>query len=222
LHLAARGLNASRSTFDNPGVPTPTRSRHEHDCGNAPRRCARPLGDPRRSPLRRPFCHRRHRHAQWRAGLESLAGQGDRLLLEVEPSRQNQHRLDHRGPRRLLLPLVPGRPATDDPPPRGRGRLLTAVTTIGGAIYATLAFAALALNAGIRTMSDDTFHHTVYRGLIRAADDASYMIHATGGAGASAMIFAATIAGMRARPIPGWAGWLGILAGLLALFSIIF
>jgi hypothetical protein len=104
----------------------------------------------------------------------------------------------------------------------GRDGFLTAVTTIGGAIYATLAFAALALNAGIRTMSDDTFHHTVYPGLIHAADDASYMMHATGGAGASAMIFAATIAGMRAQAIPGWAGWLGILAGLLALFSIIF
>jgi hypothetical protein len=104
----------------------------------------------------------------------------------------------------------------------GGDGFLTTVTTIGGAIYATLAFAALALNAGIRTMSDDTFHHTVYPGLIHAADDASYMMHATGGAGASAMIFAATIAGMRARAIPGWAGWLGILAGLLALFSIIF
>ena len=104
----------------------------------------------------------------------------------------------------------------------GEDGFLTAVTTIGGAIYATLAFGALALNAGIRTMSDDTFHHTVYPGLIHAADDASYMMHATGGAGASAMILAATIAGMRARAIPGWAGWLGILAGLLALFSIIF
>jgi hypothetical protein len=48
------------------------------------------------------------------------------------------------------------------------------------------------------------------------------MMHATGGAGASAMILAATIAGMRARAIPGWAGWLGILAGLLALLSITF
>jgi len=104
----------------------------------------------------------------------------------------------------------------------GGDGFLTALTTIGGAIYATLAFAALALHAGIRTMSDDTFHHTVYPGLIHAADDASYMMHATGGAGASAMIFAATIAGMRARAIPSWAGWLGILAGIFALFSIIF
>jgi hypothetical protein len=104
----------------------------------------------------------------------------------------------------------------------GGDGFLTTLTTVGGAIYATLAFAAVALNAGIRTMSDDTFHHTVYPGLIHAADDASYMLHATGGAGAAAMIIAATVAGMRARAIPGWAGWLGILAGILALFSIIF
>jgi hypothetical protein len=104
----------------------------------------------------------------------------------------------------------------------GGDGFLTGLTTIGGAIYATLAFAAVALNVGIRTMSDDTFHHTVFPGLIHAADDASYVLHATGGAGASAMIIAATVAGMRARAIPGWAGWLGILAGILALFSIIF
>ena len=104
----------------------------------------------------------------------------------------------------------------------GEDGFLTALTTIGGAIYATLAFAALAVNTGIRTMSDDTYHHTVYPGLIHAADDASYVMHATGGAGASAMIIAATLAAMRAAVVPKWAGWLGVTAGILALFSIIF
>ena len=104
----------------------------------------------------------------------------------------------------------------------GDDGFLTALTTIGGAIYATLAFAAIAINVGIRTMSDDTYHHTVYPGLIHAADDASYVLHATGGAGASAMIIAATLAAMRAAVIPKWAGWLGIIAGILALGSIIF
>jgi len=104
----------------------------------------------------------------------------------------------------------------------GEDGFLTALTTIGGAIYATLAFAALAVNTGIRTMSDDTYHHTVYPGLIHAADDTSYVMHATGGAGASAMIIAATLAAMRAAVVPKWAGWLGVAAGILALFSIIF
>ena len=104
----------------------------------------------------------------------------------------------------------------------GEDGFLTTLTTIGGTVYATLAFAALAVNMGIRTMSDDTFHHVVYPGLIHAADDASYILHATGGAGASAMILAATIAGMRAAAVPTWAGWLGVLAGILALASIAF
>jgi hypothetical protein len=36
------------------------------------------------------------------------------------------------------------------------------------------------------------------------------------------MIIAATLALMRARLIPTWAGWVGILLGILALASIIF
>src|SRR6266702_3236715 len=104
----------------------------------------------------------------------------------------------------------------------GDDGFLTALTTIGGAIYATLAFAAIAINVGIRTMSDDTYHHTVYPGLIHAAHDASYVLHATGGAGASAMIIAASLAALRGAVVPSWAGWLGVVAGILALASIIF
>jgi hypothetical protein len=104
----------------------------------------------------------------------------------------------------------------------GEDGFLTALTTIGGIVYATLAFAAVALNMGIRTMSDDTYHHTVYPALIHAADDAGYVLHATGGAGASAMIIASSLAAMRAAAVPAWAGWLGVLAGILALASIVF
>ena len=104
----------------------------------------------------------------------------------------------------------------------GEDGYLTAMTTIGGVVYATLALAALAINMGIRTMSDDTFQHTVYPELMHAADDASYILHATGGAGASAMIIAASIAAMRAGVIRAWAMWLGIAAGILALASVLF
>ena len=104
----------------------------------------------------------------------------------------------------------------------GEDGFLTALTTIGGAVYATLAFAALALNNGIRTMSDDTYHHQVFPGLIHAANDAGYVLHATGGAGASAMIIAASLAARRAGAVPSWAAWLGIVAGILALASIAF
>ena len=104
----------------------------------------------------------------------------------------------------------------------GEDGYLTALSTIGGAVYATLAFAALAVNMGIRTMSDDTYQHTVYPGLIHAADDAAYILHATGGAGASAMIIAASLAAMRAGVIRPWVGWLGIAAGIIGLASILF
>jgi hypothetical protein len=104
----------------------------------------------------------------------------------------------------------------------GEDGYLTALATIGGAVYAALAFAALAVNMGIRTMSDDTYHHTVYPELIHAADDAGYILHATGGAGASAMIIAASLAAMRAAAVRSWIGWLGIVAGVLALASILF
>ena len=104
----------------------------------------------------------------------------------------------------------------------GEDGFLTALTTIGGALYATLALAALAVNDGIRTMSDDTYHHQVYPGLLHAADDTSWVLHASGGVGASAMILAASIAAMRAGAVPRWAGWLGVVAGILALGLLVF
>lgn len=104
----------------------------------------------------------------------------------------------------------------------GGDGFLTAVTTIGGVVYATLAFAAIAVNMSIRTMSDDTFHDQVYPDLIHAANDAGYILHATGGAGAAAMIIAATLAARRAGVVATWALVLGVFAGLCALASIFF
>jgi hypothetical protein len=104
----------------------------------------------------------------------------------------------------------------------GEDGILTALTTIGGAVYAVLALAAIAVNTGIRTMSDDTYHHTVYPGLIHAADDVGWVLHASGGAGIGAMIIAASLAGLRAGAIPRWAGWIGVLAGILGLGLLIF
>lgn len=100
--------------------------------------------------------------------------------------------------------------------------ILSTVTGLGGAIYAALAFAGLALNAGIRTMSDDTYRHQVFPELIHAADDAGYVMHATGAAALGAMIIAASLAFMWAAVWPRWAGWLGVLVGILAIASIAF
>jgi hypothetical protein len=99
---------------------------------------------------------------------------------------------------------------------------LTGLVALGGGVYATLALAALALNVGIRTMSDDTYHHTVYPGLIHMADDVSWMLHASGGAGAALMVIAASVAGMRAGAVARWLGWVGIVAGIISVGLILF
>jgi len=100
--------------------------------------------------------------------------------------------------------------------------ILTGVVALGGGVYAAVAFAAIALNAGIRTMSDDTYQHRVFPELIHAADDAGYVMHATGAAALGAMIIASSLAFLWARVWPTWAGWLGVVVGILAIASIAF
>jgi hypothetical protein len=100
--------------------------------------------------------------------------------------------------------------------------ILTVVVSIGGGIYAALAFASVALNTGIRTMSDDTYQHRVYPELIHAAGDVSWVMHATGAVGLGTMIIAASFAFMWGGAWPTWAGWLGVVVGILSLASIAF
>jgi len=100
--------------------------------------------------------------------------------------------------------------------------ILTAVVTIGGSVYAAVALASVAVNAGIRTMSDDTYQHRVFPELIHAADDVGYVMHATGAAALGAMIIAVSLAFMWAAVWPKWAGWLGVVVGILAIGAIFF
>jgi hypothetical protein len=100
--------------------------------------------------------------------------------------------------------------------------ILTAVVTLGGGVYAALAGASIAVSDGIRTMSDDTYQHRVFPELIHAADDVTWVMHATGGAALGMMIVAASLAFMWGAVWPKWAGWLGVAVGILALASIAF
>jgi hypothetical protein len=100
--------------------------------------------------------------------------------------------------------------------------VLTGVVSLGGGVYAATTLVAIGIEDGIKTMSDDTFQHRVYPELIHAADDAGWVIHAAGAAGLSAMIIAASYAFMTRGTWPKWAGWLGIVIGVLALASIVF
>jgi hypothetical protein len=100
--------------------------------------------------------------------------------------------------------------------------LLTTMATIGGAVYASLTLAGASLQAGILTMSDDTYRDQVFPALIHAARDSAYVMHSGGGVGAAALIVAASLAAARARVVPGWAGITGVVIGVLALGSICF
>lgn len=100
--------------------------------------------------------------------------------------------------------------------------ILTAVVGTGGGIYIAVAAASVALTDGIRTMSDDTYQHRVYPELIHLADDVGWVMHATGALGLAGMIIAASLAFMWAGAWPAWAGWLGVVVGILTLASVAF
>ena len=102
------------------------------------------------------------------------------------------------------------------------GGFLTNLATLGGAVYATLTLAGISLYTAIATMSDDTFRDQVYPGIVHAGGDAGYVIHASGGIGAGAMMIGASLAAMRVGLLPRWAGIVGIVFGVLALGSIFF
>src|SRR3954447_7280934 len=99
---------------------------------------------------------------------------------------------------------------------------LSSVVLVGGAIYATTTMAAFSIEAGIKTMSDDTFQHTVYPELIHAADDAGWVLHAGGSIGIAALIIATSVASMRLGRIGRGLGITSIVAGVISLGAIAF
>jgi hypothetical protein len=102
------------------------------------------------------------------------------------------------------------------------GTFLSTIVLIGGTVYVAVAMAGIAIDDGIRTMSDDTYHHRVYSGVIHAASDATYLLVVTAGAGMAALIFATSIAIRRYAILPRWISWFGFVAGVAAIFSVVF
>ncbi|HEU5244681.1 MAG TPA: hypothetical protein VFU33_09785 [Gaiellaceae bacterium] len=103
-----------------------------------------------------------------------------------------------------------------------QGTFLSTIVLVGGTVYIAVAMAGIAVADGIRTMSDDTYRHQVYSGVIHAASDASYILVVTAGAAMAALIFATSIAVRRYAILPRWVGWFGFVAGVAAIFSVIF
>jgi hypothetical protein len=102
------------------------------------------------------------------------------------------------------------------------GTFLSTIVLVGGTAYVALAMAGIALADGVKTMSDDTFHHQVYSGVVHAANDATYLMVTTGGAALASLIFAVSVAGRRYEILPRWVSWFGFVAGVAAILSIIF
>ena len=101
--------------------------------------------------------------------------------------------------------------------------MLGFLVTVGGTAYAAVTMVAVGDAAGVRTMSDDTYQHQVYPGIIHANSDWTYIAHATGTAALAAMIFAFSITVLTTRAgFPRWLGWFGVVAGIAALISILF
>jgi hypothetical protein len=103
-----------------------------------------------------------------------------------------------------------------------QGTFLSTIVLAGGTIFVAVALAGVALTDGIKTMSDDTYHHQVYSGVIHAANDATYLMVTTGGVALAALIFAASAAIRRFEILPRWVSWFGYVAGVAAIFSIFF
>jgi hypothetical protein len=101
-------------------------------------------------------------------------------------------------------------------------RMLAFLVTIGGTAYGAVTLVALGEAAGVRTMSDDTFQHQVFPGIIHANSDGVYIAHATGTAALSAMILAFSLTVLATGILPRWLGWFGLVAAVAALFSLIF
>jgi hypothetical protein len=100
--------------------------------------------------------------------------------------------------------------------------MLAFLVTIGGTAYGAVTLVTIGEAAGVRTMSDDTFQHEVFPGIIHANSDGSYIAHATGTAALAAMILAFSITVLATRALPRWIGWFGLVAAVAALASVIF
>ena len=99
--------------------------------------------------------------------------------------------------------------------------MLAQLVLVGGIVYVSLAAVAISLGVAVNTMSDDTYQHTVYPGLIHAANDAFWVIHAAGFIGFSAMMIATAVTVLRAKVVRPWLGWLGVVAGIIAIAGIV-
>ena len=94
--------------------------------------------------------------------------------------------------------------------------------TFGGTAFVAAGVCLIGVADGVKTMSDDTYRHQVYSGVIHAAGDASYIMLAGAGVAMASLIFAVSLAAFAYGVLPRWAAWFGVVAGIAAIFSLFF
>jgi hypothetical protein len=102
------------------------------------------------------------------------------------------------------------------------GSFLSTLVVLGGAVFVAAAICVIGIAAGTKTMSDDTYQHQVYSGVIHAANDVAYVVLCSSGVAIASLIFAVSAASFSFEVLPRWVAWFGVFAGVCAIFSIFF
>jgi hypothetical protein len=102
------------------------------------------------------------------------------------------------------------------------GSFLSTLVTIGGTAFVAAGVCLIGVADGIKTMSDDTYQHQVYSGVVHAAGDAAYIMLAGSGVAMASLIIAISLAIFGYGLLPRWVGWFGVVAGVAAIFSLLF
>jgi hypothetical protein len=101
-----------------------------------------------------------------------------------------------------------------------------AVAVVGGIIFTLLSFIALTLfiapTLGITEDDQTAAEKLATASTLLSIDDVGWVSLGGSGVGAGMMAIAASLGALRTRSAPAWAGWVGVLLGVLSLGTIAF
>lgn len=97
------------------------------------------------------------------------------------------------------------------------------VVLVGGLILTLLFFLAITIwSAPLVDFESDSAAAEGQALTYLTIDDIGWVVLGGAGVGAGLMAIAASVAALRSRLIPAWAGWLGVALGVVALATIVF
>jgi hypothetical protein len=107
---------------------------------------------------------------------------------------------------------------------RLEARTESALALIGGVGFSVLLFVAFTIwNAPLMELDDEANDiQTTQAETYLAIEDVGWVTLGGAGVAAGLMIIAASVAAMRSRWLPAWAGWVGVALGVIALATVAF